>query len=258
MSLTWHDRCAVVLDLYMIIKAATLPTLKTLFGQPLLALQPTKLRGVFFENVWKFMGDGVDEGARETKTDLLPRGRGVLLEIGAGHGHSCKYLDRRKVTRYIALEPNVLMHDKIVLNATKAGFSPDQIQIIGHGAEETDKILNALDGDQVDTIVSILSLCGIPNAENSVARMAKDILKPGGEFLFYEHVRCDPSPTLIWWQSFWTPVWQAVVGCRLDKPSHTYVEKLNVWEERKVWGKLPSEQPNLFWHRVGVYKKKII
>lgn len=274
MPITWYDRCSVLIDLYLIVKAATLPTVKTVFSTPRLLLQPTDLRSVFFENVWKFMGDGVNEAGRETKTDLLSRANGTVFEIGAGalipsrrkpaviddlnlgHGHSCQYLDLTKVTKYIALEPNLLMHDTIIMNATKAGFSPDQIQVIGHGAEETAEILKALGGEQVDTIISILSLCGVPDAEGSISRMIRDILKPRGLFLFYEHVRCDPSPTLMWWQTFWTPLWQPIIGCRLDKPTHIYIEKLDLWEKREVWGKLPSEEPNLFWHRTGFYVKK--
>ena len=84
MSITWFDRCSVLTHLYLVIKAATLPTLKTAFSRPQLFLQPINLRDVFLENVWQFMGDGADAAGRETKADLIPRGHGVLLDIGAG------------------------------------------------------------------------------------------------------------------------------------------------------------------------------
>jgi SAM-dependent methyltransferase len=180
------------------------------------------------------------------------------LKCALGHGHNCQYLDLAKVTRYIALEPNPLMHETLVTKAMKAGFSPERIQIIGCGAEDTAAIMKALDGEQVDTIISILSLCGIPDAEGSLERMVRDILTPGGKLLFYEHVQCDLSPALTWWQTLWSPLWQAVVGCRLDKPTHLYVERLDLWEQREVWGKLPTEEPNLWWHRVGCYVKKSV
>jgi SAM-dependent methyltransferase len=148
------------------------------------------------------------------------------------------------------------MHGTLVTNAIKAGFSPERIQIMGCGAEDATAIIKALDGEKADTIISVLSLCGVPDAEGSLERMVRDVLKPGGKLLFYEHVQCDPSPTLMWWQTFWTPLWQAVLGCRLDKPTHLYVERLDSWEQREVWGKLPTEEPSLFWHRVGCYVKK--
>jgi hypothetical protein len=159
------------------------------------------------------------------------------------------------VSKYIALEPNHLMHSCIVSSATKAGFSASQIQIIACGAEETDKIADALQGLYVDTIVSTLVLCGIPDVKSTLERLITRMLKPGGSLLFFEHVRCDPSPTLAWWQTFWTPFWEPILGCRLDKPTHVYVEELDLWEKREVWDK-PDERPNLFWHRVGHYVKR--
>lgn len=147
------------------------------------------------------------------------------------------------------------MHSAIVSNAIKAGFDPPQVQIIGCGAEETDKILDALQGTQVDCIVSILTLCGIPDVKDTLEGLMRRVLKPGGSFLFYEHVRCDPSPVLTWWQTFWTPICRPAMGCRLDSPTHVYIEELDVWEQREVWGK-KDELPNLFWHRVGCYVKR--
>lgn len=83
------------------------------------------------------------------RPDLItPRAHGVVLDLGAGHGesvieveipkmrrcdavlrrqltlllsptplsspgHSIQYLDVKKVTKYIALEPNALMHEKL-------------------------------------------------------------------------------------------------------------------------------------------------
>ncbi|KAG8833709.1 hypothetical protein FRC17_010172, partial [Serendipita sp. 399] len=120
MSITWFDRCVIVVDMFLIVKAATIPTLLAAFKKPSLFLHPRTLRDVYFQNVWAFMGDSVDEAGEITKRDLLPRASGVVLELGAGHGHNCKYLDKRKVTKYIALEPNPYMHERIVENATKA------------------------------------------------------------------------------------------------------------------------------------------
>lgn len=178
------------------------------------------------------------------------------MNVPIGHGHNCKYLDMQTVTRYIALEPNPFMHDKIIMNATKAGFQPSQVQVIKCGAEDTDRIVKELAGEQVDTIISILSFCGVPDAKGSLERMADRVLKPGGMFLFYEHVRCTISPTLVWWQSVWTQLlWGPILGCSLDKPTHIYVEELDVWETRKRWDK-EGETPNLFWHQAGYYVKR--
>jgi len=84
MAISLYDRCALLLDLFLILKAASVPTLKAVLSKPRLLMQPTNLKRVFFENVWGFMGDSVDEMGRPIKADLLPRATGVVLEIGAG------------------------------------------------------------------------------------------------------------------------------------------------------------------------------
>lgn len=49
------------------------------------------------------------------RTELIrSRATGVVLDLGAGTGHSIGYLDLERVEKYIALEPNVLMHPKIL------------------------------------------------------------------------------------------------------------------------------------------------
>lgn len=255
-SVTWFDRFAVLLDLFYILKAAIPPTMSATCRQPTLLVHPRRLQDVFFQNVWAFMGDSVDAAGAETKQALLPAAYGVVLEIGAGHGHSCKYLDTTRVTRYIALEPNTQIHEHIAANAVKAGFEPAQIQIISYGAEETDKILDALGGEQVDTLVSILSLCGIPDVKKSVAGLEQGS-QTRWSVPLYEHVRCDPSPTLAWWQAVWTPICEPILGCRLDKPTHHIIDALDIWEDRNLEGKVPEEPPNLLWHRVGRYRKKL-
>ncbi len=46
---------------------------------------------------------------------------------------------------------------------------------------------------QVDTIVSILSLCSIPSPTRTLRALVHSVLAPGGQLLFREHVR-NPHP----------------------------------------------------------------
>ncbi|KAI0694056.1 hypothetical protein BC835DRAFT_1035614, partial [Cytidiella melzeri] len=57
----------------------------------------------------------VDENCREVKTSLItPHACGVVLDVGAA-----------KVTKYVALEPNIHMNSKIRKVADAAGFIKD-------------------------------------------------------------------------------------------------------------------------------------
>jgi len=182
-----------------------------------------------------------------------------------GHGHTIKYLRPDKVTKYIALEPNELMHPQIRTQANAAGFteSAGTLLILPYGAEDTHQF-SSLDGipQPIDTLISILTLCTVPRPERTLRALVADVLKPGGQLLFYEHV-LSPREDVAWWQRFWTPVWTlAFDGCRLDRPTHLWVEKMGlgareggIWREGESWGKDGEDEENLFWHRAGRFVK---
>ena len=176
---------------------------------------------------------------------------GLIYHLG--HGHTLKYLDKKKITRYIALEPNPFFHDKIREAARKAGFRPSDVDILGYGAEQTDEIIRLLGGPhQVDTVISILTLCGVPDEKGTIKRLCTHVLKPrGGQLLFYEHVLCDDKD-FAFWQRVWTPLWQSIVGCCLDRPTHKWIDELDIWTTRDLSRK-PDEPFHLFWHQVGRY-----
>ena len=179
--------------------------------------------------------------------------------IISGHGHTVKYLDRAKITKYVALEPNVHMHSEIRLAANAGGYNEvdDTLVILSCGAEDTTSILATLGGYQpVDTIVSVLTLCSIPEPQQTINALATDVLKPGGELLFFEHVRNDLSH-IERWQRFWTPLWsKAFDGCRLDRPSHVWVREVGGWAHEEVWGVDGESEESLFLHRCGRFVKR--
>nr|VWO96117.1 Cytochrome P450 monooxygenase CYP52X1 [Ganoderma boninense] len=217
-------------------------------------------------HVWKLYGNEVDGSARPAKEQLLSGNcTGVVLDIGAGHGHTALYLDPTKVTKYVALEPNFLMHAEIRATAAKQGFTEaaGTLLIVPYGAEQTALIRSALGyggahAGTVDTLVSILSLCSVPDPQRTLAALVRDVLRPGGTLLFYEHV-LSPLADVAWWQRFWTPLWSRMMdGCRLDRPTHVWVEKMDAWAEGSVWGKPDEPEEHLTWHRVGRFVKKTV
>ena len=177
----------------------------------------------------------------------------------AGRGHSALYLDPAKVTKYVALEPNALMHPQIRTNAAKMGFTEDAgtFVILPYGAEQASLVVSALGGAHaVDTLAFMQSLCSVPNPEATLHALVDEVLKPGGTMVFYEHV-LSPRADVAWWQRFWAPMWMFVMdGCRMDRPTHLWIEKMDVWAEGTVWGKADEPDEFLFWHRVGRYVKK--
>ena len=172
------------------------------------------------------------------------------------------------MSRYIALEPNVLMHKHIREKANEAGFyeSDATLIILSCGAEDTQSILSSISQDPlsleppIDTLISVLTLCSVPDPQHTILTLVRDILKPGGQLLYYEHV-LNSRADIAWWQRFWAPIWAFTFdGCRIDRPSDTWIRDLkmggtDVWRESKVWRKPGEDEEHLFCHSVGQFVK---
>jgi len=153
------------------------------------------------------------------------------------------------------------MHTELRRVASAAGYSEDAgtLLILSCGAEDISTILSSLPTSHppVDTLISILTICSIPSPQATIFALITEVLKPGGQVLFYEHVLSDRKD-VAWWQRFWTPLWGIVFdGCRLDLPTHQWIEDVGGWVENEggVWGKEGESEESLFWHRVGRFVK---
>ncbi|KAF4588218.1 hypothetical protein EYR38_010185 [Pleurotus pulmonarius] len=247
---------------WFVLRISVPDTIRAVMLSPSLLLKPTLVSRISMTFVWQLFGNALDENGREVKADLMTQSaHGLVLDLGAGHGHTANYLDRDKVTKYVALEPNTLMHPRIRETAKAAGFeeADGSLVILSCGAEDTESILSSVGA--VDTIVSVLTLCSVPNPELTITSLVRDALKPGGVLLYFEHVR-SPRDDVAWWQKLWTPLWQlAFGGCKLDRPTHVWIEDaLNtegnrIWKEGRRWGLKDEPEEHLWWHQVGKYVK---
>lgn len=147
--------------------------------------------------------------------------------------------------------------------AEKAGFSESDgtLLLLSCGAEDALTILAELRAfnptlTSVDTIISVLTLCSVPSPERTIAGLAHSVLKPGGTFLYFEHVR-SPLADVAWWQHVWTPIRRlAFDGCSMNRPTDVLIDGLEgVWETKESWGLEGEPVDHLFIHRVGRYVK---
>lgn len=151
------------------------------------------------------------------------------------------------------------MHDEIRRMANAAGFNEEAgtFLLLSYGAEDVSLINSALGGPcSVDTLISILTLCSVPAPEQTISALVDQVLKPGGQLLYYEHV-LNKREDVAWWQRFWTRIWQyAFDGCRLDRPTDTMIERLDVWEKKDIHGIEDEDPENLFIHSIGKLTKR--
>lgn len=155
------------------------------------------------------------------------------------------------------------MHARLRERAEAKGYNETDgsLLILPYGAEDYTAILKHVPPHSVNSMIDILSLCSIPEKPDprSVFRALVDgLLAPGGTFVFYEHVLSHRAD-VAWWQRAWAPIWQHIFdGCRLDRPTHVWIEQLGpeVWREGRVWSKEGEPEEHLFWHQMGRFVKK--
>ena len=72
------------------------------------------------------------------------------------------------------------------------------------------------ESDSFDTVVGTLVMCSVPHPQRALAEI-KRVLKPGGEYRFYEHVRYE-SAFGAFWQDAVMPVWRwFAAGCHPNR-----------------------------------------
>jgi ubiquinone/menaquinone biosynthesis C-methylase UbiE len=122
-------------------------------------------------------------GFAERRRRLLASAEGVVVEIGAGTGLSFRHYPTG--VGVLATEPDPHM----LKAARKAARKTDAKLTLRQAAAEALPLGDA----SVDTVVSILVLCSVPDQAAALAE-AKRVLRPGGRLLLLEHVRAaDPA-----------------------------------------------------------------
>ena len=158
----------------------------------------------------RLMAALLSQGSRAFASAIAPRKEALLrdlggdvLEIGPGGGANFAYYSPQM--RWVGVEPNPYMHD--YLRAAAAQY-PFAIDIRLGSAEE----LPAAD-NSIDAVVSTHVLCSVPNQARALAEIQR-VLKPGGRFIFIEHVAAPRGTRQRQLQDWVRPVWQALAdGC---------------------------------------------
>ncbi len=144
----------------------------------------------------------------ERKRRLLAELSGTVLEIGPGNGVNVQYAPEQ-IDKWICIEPNPHMHAKL-RDAGAACAVATEFRIVS--AEGM-----SVDDSSVDTVLSTLVLCSVPDPV-AVLRDIRRILKPGGRFVFLEHVAAPRGTGLRRIQRLLKPFWMYFAGgCQLDR-----------------------------------------
>jgi ubiquinone/menaquinone biosynthesis C-methylase UbiE len=152
--------------------------------------------------------------AVQGRKDRLFQGlEGILLEVGAGAGANLPHLPPG--LRVIALEPNPFMHRYLLTRARKLDRPLNLVQGTAEALPFPDESL--------DAVLSTLVMCSLPGLDQVLEEVIR-VLKPGGRFLFLEHVGAPEGSRLLRVQRFLRPAWRKIGdGCHLDRNTEAYL-----------------------------------
>jgi ubiquinone/menaquinone biosynthesis C-methylase UbiE len=180
----------------------------------------------------------------ELKQALLGSLQGKVLEIGPGAGANLAYYP--KEIEWIGVEPNPFMHSYLEQEAGDRGIK--NIELYSGTAEEL-----PFKDHTIDSVVSTHVLCSVQNLDRSLKEIHR-ILKPGGSFIFLEHVAADCCTWTRRIQDGIAPVWKVMFdNCHPNRTTWTALE--NAGFESVNYQHFRLSLPIVSPHISGVAKK---
>ncbi|KAE8726316.1 S-adenosyl-L-methionine-dependent methyltransferases superfamily protein isoform 2 [Hibiscus syriacus] len=141
-----------------------------------------------------------------------------VMEIGIGTGPNLEYYAGNDEVQVFGLDPNKKMEKYARASATAVGIPLKNFHFIEAVAEAV-----PLDDSSIDAVVGTLVLCSVKDV-NMALKEVKRVLKPGGLFLFIEHVAAKDGTSLKFWQTALDPLQQTVSdGCHLTRETGKYI-----------------------------------
>jgi ubiquinone/menaquinone biosynthesis C-methylase UbiE len=191
-----------------------------------------------FARFWSFATRHEARHTREVRAELVGSARGRVLEIGCGVGANFKYY-RAHATDIIATEPNSFMLTRAREAATRSGRP---IDVRAARAEAL-----PFDDASFDAVISTLNMCTIENPQRALAEVRR-VLKPGGEYRFFDHVQYDHAFGRFW-QNLVDPLWSRMLGggCHPNRDIGRMVHEAGFQSVDMEFGKtLPPLPPMVF------------
>ncbi len=180
---------------------------------------------------------------------VMSQAHGVVLELGPGNGDQTFHFKANKIEKIYGVEPNRHFHSSLVTKAKEVGLGDKYVPI--EAGAQPDSLLPALqdvgllpkhmtqlpEEGVFDSIVTIKSMCSAPQSQlPETMEVIRALLKPGGQFLFFEHLQNDTSfLTQCYAWIFNLFLWPALMGgCRLDGKLDKVIMEMSGWKTRNM------------------------
>ncbi len=152
---------------------------------------------------------------KEWRHGLLKQVSGEVLEVGAGTGANIKlYSDN--VSRLVLTEPD--QHMRKLLKEQVSNHQQGNVSVTGGTGEQIEA-----DDESFDYVVSSLVCCSVTDLKACLSEIRR-VLRPGGGFVFLEHVAAPDGTSRRRWQNIINPVWKTFMGnCHLNRETETAI-----------------------------------
>lgn len=151
----------------------------------------------------------------KARSQIVPRARGRVLEVGIGSGLNLEFYDPSRVSRIFGVDPSAEMQAKARARVARISIPVEMVAL------ELDRI--GAPTASFDTVVTTFTLCTIPDPVPALIEMRR-VLRPDGELLFCEHGLA-PDLSVRGWQNRLTPLWKPLAGgCHLNRDIPALIE----------------------------------
>lgn len=187
----------------------------------------------------KLVGVAERAGQADTRRELLSQATGRTLEIGAGSGFNLPHYPA-SVTELILSEPSPHMREHL-----RERLQVDAPPVGSWELADADAEALPFEDASFDTVVGGFILCSIPDPGRALAEMAR-VLKPGGRYLFIEHVHAGEGTMLGRFQDLIeVPHRYLAAGCHPNRRTGELIKHSPLEIERLEHGEQPRAVPSV-------------
>lgn len=178
-------------------------------------------------------------GQRETRRQLIGQATGRTLEVGAGSGLNLPHYPA-SVTELVVSEPSPHMRRHLQKQLEANPPPVGSWQLVACTGEDL-----PFEDESFDTVAATYVHCTIADPRRALAEFAR-VLRPGGRYLFLEHVHAGEGTGLGRLQDLVeAPHRYIAAGCRPNRRTEALLSASRFEIERLVHGNQPRAFPTV-------------